>query len=112
MHEDENVPDFDRLLEFASMERVLEWAKEYQVKKLHLGESDEEINKWFENLIRLYGPQLVGHWMCPRLITTYEADHQAELPYHGKINPKSRCEDPSCPKWVLLSLPEEKYIFW
>lgn len=94
----EEVPDFDELLDFATLKQVKKWVKEF-LRLRALGKSSHEITAWYENIKRVYGPQLIGHWMCPRLITSYELDQNARLPYSGQVEYVSpECFDPSCPK--------------
>ena len=92
------IQRFQNLPEFASEQQIHEWVNELR-QMLIMDKSEAEIQEWYDNLWKIYGPQFAGYNECPHQLTLYTADENVQLPIQGTVDQnRLGCFDPSCPK--------------
>ncbi len=94
----EYVARFQDLPAPASEEQIHKWVNELRAM-LIMEKSEEEIQEWYENLWKIYGPKRIGQNQCPHEFSLYTVDSKVHLPIHGHAYQDDlACLDPGCPK--------------
>ena len=94
--QDAYIPPFQELLQYGTQDQVITWLREWKAMQFY-GESEEEIQNWYEDLKTQYAPKLIATIACPKLKEYYLANWTT-LPQRGKADREGNCQHLNCYK--------------